>query len=193
MWPKSFLPALAVSLTFHAVAGFSLYSHGHASSTVEPFTISYVQIPSAPSRALTISQPQPESARRASRSHPARRRMISLPSTGSVRSSAELLTDPATGKIFSAYFSVIKKKIHDTAQSSYAGARHAGQATLLFVLNSDGSLEKAWLAENETSANDAGRKFAVDCIQKATPFPSFPKELDLKKISFSISVIFEEL
>ncbi len=126
--------------------------------------------------------------------HPRFRKSVAGLTGTAVRGSAELLADPQVGRVFSNYFSRIKNKIVKTAKSGYsAGGLERGKTTLVFILRSDGSLDGVNVTDDRSDASAAAKKFAVDCVKKASPFPSFPEELKLNKISFSISVLFEEL
>ena len=103
------------------------------------------------------------------------------PATG-----ADLLADPQTGKVFIGYFNVLKRKIDQTVRRDYERAEMVGKGsvTLFFVLNSDGSLAAASALDGQSDAGLLAKDFAVQCLKKASPFDSFPKELaGLKQIS----------
>lgn len=108
-----------------------------------------------------------------------------------VRESSDFLMDPKNGKIFVDYFMKIKEKITRTIQKRYAienGVK--GSVELLFVLNSHGRLENAWVSKEKTDADEAARTFALECLKAAAPFNPFPKELGSEKISFNVAVFF---
>lgn len=112
---------------------------------------------------------------------------------GGVKESTELLTDPVRGKVFLSYFSKVKERIHAAVRKEAASVG-IGQGTvaLNFVLWADGSLERVSVMERGSDAAATDKDFAVKCVKEAAPFGLFPKELDLAKISFSVTLLFEE-
>lgn len=110
-----------------------------------------------------------------------------------IRSSAELLADPQKGKVFSSYFSKLKEKIQQTIRKRYSRASVGeGSVSLVFVLRADGSLENILVRQGESSAAALAKAFAVECVRGSAPFKPFPKELDLLKISFSLTMSFDQ-
>lgn len=193
--------ALAASLLVHAAAVAPFSARGPETSRVkkEAVMISYVVYPKTtePARAAR-SAPRPVD------SAPIKEMAVSAPKVRQiqyprpqtpkpvVRKSAELLTDPQSGEIFLGYFEEIKQKIHQTVQKKYARKNPGeGIVSLVFILRVDGSLENVVIVPRESSASPAVQKFAVECIQASAPFGPFPKELDLQRISFNVTVLFD--
>ena len=110
-----------------------------------------------------------------------------------VRESAELLTDPQMGRVFHAYFVRLKEKIHQVIRRDSGEQPGSGSVALLFILRSDGTLDKVSVLDGGSSAGTAMRGFAVNCVKASAPFDPFPKELDPAKISFRITIRFSEL
>ena len=111
-----------------------------------------------------------------------------------IQDSAELLTDPHRGQIFSGYFERIKERIHQTIQRKYSqGAFGEGSVSLIFVLRSDGNLESTVVIKKQTDADTVAQNFALDCLKESAPFGPFPEELGLQKISFNVTVLFDHL
>ena len=129
------------------------------------------------------------SARAAPRPSPAVRKAVA---PAPVSSSAELLSDPKSGKIFSGYFEAIKKKIHHRALDRYSrGGAGQGSVTLYFILASDGRVDAVSVSERQSGTDPAVGEFAIECLKTSSPFPAFPKGLNAKKIAFSVTLLFE--
>ena len=113
--------------------------------------------------------------------------------TQNVRSGSELLADPQKGKIFLDYFTVIKERVQRRVEKKYEKERlDRGDVALVFVLRSDGDLVKVYAVDKESDANDKVKEFAKQCVKECSPFPKFPKELGMEKISFNLSILFAE-
>lgn len=117
-----------------------------------------------------------------------------VPAQETIKSSAELLTDPQKGRVFENYFVAVKSQIHEVVRKRYTRSG-VGQGTvsLVFVLASDGSLENVFVADKLSDADLLLKIFAKNCVRDAAPFARFPTELDLPKISFNITVLFEDV
>lgn len=184
--------ALAASLLVHAAAVAPFSSRRSETSRVEKeaVMISYVIYPKINPRPV-VSTPIKEVAVSAPKVRQIQYPRPEIPKPA-LRKSAELLTDPQSGEIFSGYFEEIKKKIHQTVQKKYARKNPGeGIVSLVFILRMDGSLENVVIVPRESSAIPAVQKFAVECIQESAPFGPFPKELDLQRISFNVTVLFD--
>lgn len=111
-----------------------------------------------------------------------------------VSSSAELLADPQKGVIFLDYYGRIKEKIQGRVRQSYSPqTMGGGSVTLIFVLKSDGQLERVLVDSQASRASQAAIDFAGACVRSSAPFTAFPKELDSSKISFRVTVVLDEL
>ena len=109
------------------------------------------------------------------------------------RTSAEILADPAKGKIFIGYFAEVKKKIQKTLLERYAH-RYSGRGsvTLAFVLNAHGQVENVIVASKDEQADEMLQDLAVQCLRKSAPFGNFPQNLESQKITFNITIFFDE-
>ncbi len=115
-----------------------------------------------------------------------------FPKRAAMRESAELLTDPQTGKVFHGYFVRLKEKIHQVIRRDSGGHSGGGSVSLAFILRPDGTLDKVSVMEKGSTAGADMRSFAVNCVKASAPFDPFPKELDPGKISFHITIRFHE-
>ena len=108
-----------------------------------------------------------------------------------VKTSADYLANPRTGKVFVGYFSEIKRKIQTTLVDRFARRTPGtGHVTLLFTLNSEGWIEKVTVMSRETEADEALQGLAIQCLRESAPFRKFPPELDSPRLVFSITVYF---
>jgi len=195
----------AVSLALHALVGAPRYLSLPRSQDAheEEIQISYVIPPPvnaepehAPKAKNKGIKPEEALVLRPAATHPRAERQVkqkprALPA---ISTSTELLSNPETGKIFSGYFNTIKKKIHHRVLSKYS--HHSvgqGSVSLFFILDSNGKMDSVSVIERQSEADQAVKDFATECLKEASPFPPFPTALDLRKISFSVTLMFEDL
>ena len=108
-----------------------------------------------------------------------------------VPKSVDLLSDPRKGKEFVNYFSVLKEKIAETIRKNYFQENQGmGSVCLVFILRADGSLENTWVDEEESTADNVAKNFAMASLKASAPFAAFPKNWSCNKISFSVTVFF---
>ncbi len=109
------------------------------------------------------------------------------------QTSSELLTDPVKGKIFVGYFGSVKHSIQDLLMSKYSKKSIGhGSVCLFFVLNDKGALERVSVVDKESTGDEYLRELAVQCLRDAAPFGAFPSSLGADRISFSVTIYFEE-
>jgi outer membrane biosynthesis protein TonB len=204
--------AFAASLSFHALAIFSLGKYAPWSSNQgfaeDAILISYVE----PLASLPNASPAPApkevlrkvapAAKKAVPSRPgpevaARRKGIKPyypPEPPAPKSGADFLTDPVKGRILADYFGLVKRRIDATARKRYSEAELGmGTVSLAFTLNADGTLAAVSVAEKQTKAPVDVRNFAVRCVRETAPFIAFPPELDVPYIAFNVTLLFDEL
>lgn len=110
-----------------------------------------------------------------------------------VKSEGTMPTDPKKGKILSNYFGLVKQRIRQTVEKSYSRENLGrGNIMVTFVLKSDGTLVKVFPAQRSSGADELMKYFAVRCIRQCSPFPRFPKELGMDRITFNLSIQFDE-
>ncbi|GEM_PF-1726885 len=116
------------------------------------------------------------------------------PAPPAPKKAADLLMDPVRGRVFANYFSLIKRRIDDTVRKRYSQTEIGrGTVSLVFALNADGTLAAVSVAEKQTKASADVRDFAVRCVRETAPFVAFPSELDVPRIAFNVTVLFDEL
>jgi len=198
---KGPLIALTASLLVHAaVVAVPFSAHGPKADRAEneAVMISYVIYPKtadpvqpkpvskpavlAPNKGVAVTTPKVRQIQYAPPAKP----------KPAVRNSAELLVDPQSGKVFLGYFETIKRRINETVKKKYSRENPGqGAVSLIFVLRAAGGLENVAIIPKESNADPAVRNFAVDCIKESVPFAPFPKELELQKISFNVTILFD--
>ncbi|MFH0762754.1 MAG: hypothetical protein V1925_02565 [Candidatus Omnitrophota bacterium] len=88
------------------------------------------------------------------------------------------------------YYQIVREKIKRAAFRNYNG-REIGQVTLSFIISNEGSLQKIFLMEEDSSGSLYLREIAVNSVNSASPFPRFPKELDYSCLLFRLPIEFE--
>ena len=112
---------------------------------------------------------------------------IAPPKTG-----VEMLADPKKGKIYLSYFGQMKKKIQKTLLERFARRTSGkGNVTLLFVVNSEGFLEKVSISPKDAREDEMLRDMAVQCLQEAAPFGAFPPDLGSDRLAFTVTFLFD--
>lgn len=218
MFPKTAAIFFSVSLALHGFFAASIDYPRFLGESDGPHFVQIEYIQSRPSSPAVISQEKPP-ARAVVQAplEPAKPKIVELPASAvspkelprrssaskplmkearrpvAIRRSEDLLADPKKGKLFAAYFAKIKEKIQNTVQRKYSyESLGGGSVTLLFVLDSGGSLEAVSTLEKQSTGNNEIREFAMRCVRDSAPFGTFPKELHLSRISFNLTVLFEE-
>lgn len=88
------------------------------------------------------------------------------------------------------YYQIVREKIRRSAYQNYTGSE-TGEVYIAFVTSSDGDLRRARLVEEKSSASSYLKNVALSSVKNASPFPSFPKELDYPELSFNVAISFE--
>ncbi|OGW82384.1 MAG: hypothetical protein A3C47_02360 [Omnitrophica bacterium RIFCSPHIGHO2_02_FULL_51_18] len=141
-----------------------------------------------------ITPPKELPAQRKPGRKPIHQPVLSPKPAAAVWRSEDLLADPEKGRVFASYFAKIKEKIQNIVQRKYSYQNIGdGSVTLLFVLDSDGSLERVSVLEKQSTGDSHVKDFAMQCVRDSAPFGRFPKDLNLGKISFNLTILFEEI
>jgi hypothetical protein len=89
------------------------------------------------------------------------------------------------------YVQAVREKIRRAASSRYRVPSRGGEVFLHFVLLSDGSLSAVKIVHDRSCPDEKLRQLAREAIEYASPFESFPQDLDYKQLSFSVVISFE--
>ena len=203
---KDLKPFLITSLVAHGIVGAAFFSNILEEKTAEKnvVEITYISRPAGESPKALLQPALP--AKKWPRNKVGPKKINEIKTSRSVQVAAPLninstvapeasyfLTDPQRGKSYLSYFSHVKEKVSEVVKRQYRRrGSFEGVVALLFVLNKEGGLEGVSVIGDQTTAADVARVFAVQCLENAAPFGAFPKELDSQKISFSITIIFND-
>lgn len=88
------------------------------------------------------------------------------------------------------YYQVVREKIRRAAYQNY-NRNETGEVYLTFVISNAGYLKEVRLVEEKTQAADYLKEIALTSVRNASPFPSFPKELDYSQLTFNVVISFE--
>jgi len=106
------------------------------------------------------------------------------------------ITLPAVdlGKIDSpsyiSYYQIVREKIRRAAYQNY-NRNDTGEVYVTFIISDSGYLKDVRLVEEKSLAADYLKETALNSVRNASPFPSFPKELDYSQLSFNVVISFE--
>lgn len=98
--------------------------------------------------------------------------------------------DKINNPSYISYYQLVREKIRRAAYQNYSRAE-TGEVYLSFIISSGGSLKQVQLRQDKSSPDAYLRDIAQRSIKEASPFPSFPKELDYPQLSFNVVISFE--
>lgn len=221
MRPSSLTIAAFVSVTVHAAAFANLafpWAPKRAPETIlvsivdfsvpEPKAIAYPRQPKKTAAQAEKSSKAPTSPAKSPPKDPGGLLAVSLakkeikpapakpsppPVPDEPRSSAELLRDPKNGRVFYNYFTMVRERIQSTVRDKYSEKEEGtGAVALLFVLRADGTLERVNVIDDQTDAPSPLKNFARECVRETAPFVGFPQDLAVERISFNLTILFDE-
>jgi len=89
------------------------------------------------------------------------------------------------------YYQSIREKIRQLVEKNYMSFLDYGEVCLHFVLTSDGKLLEIRVLEERSTNNPQLKEIVKRSVREASPFSSFPEDLNLKELSFNVTVSFE--
>mgnify|MGYP001570792000 FL=1 len=100
--------------------------------------------------------------------------------------------DPA----YLGYRDILRKKIQDAVyyysdKYFYFDNPHEGKVFVFFIVYSNGALREVLIQDNKSTQNELLRKIALIAIQRASPFDTFPAELNYDERAFNLEISFE--
>jgi len=90
------------------------------------------------------------------------------------------------------YYHYIREAIRRSLEKTYRPDHAEGEIVAAFVLNRNGRLRNLRGAGGRSSRDPFLRRLSMESIKRAAPFKSFPEGLELKEISFSLTVVFKK-
>lgn len=91
-----------------------------------------------------------------------------------------------------AYYDLIRERIKVYVTSYYRKFAEEGSVEVIFLLDNYGRLKKYHANEINSSQSNYLKTIALRSVKAAAPFPPFPKILNRKELSFSITIIFQK-
>jgi TonB family protein len=98
--------------------------------------------------------------------------------------------DKINNASYISYYQIVREKIRRSAYQNY-GKAETGEVYASFIITREGFMRDVRLVESKSSENTYLRETALKSISDASPFPSFPKELDYPQLSFNVVISFE--
>ncbi|MFH1888880.1 MAG: energy transducer TonB [Candidatus Omnitrophota bacterium] len=98
--------------------------------------------------------------------------------------------DKIDNPLYISYYQIVREKIRRAAYQNYTRTE-TGEVYLSFLISQDGSLKTIKFIEEKSSPSSYLNQTALKSIKDASPFPSFPKELDYPQLSFNVVISFE--
>jgi outer membrane biosynthesis protein TonB len=89
------------------------------------------------------------------------------------------------------YYQYIREKIRLFLKKNYVAEYDQGDVGISFALTQSGELASLSINERVSSDDPFLRHLACDSIKTSTPFKPFPKGINQKQISFSLTVVFK--
>jgi periplasmic protein TonB len=90
------------------------------------------------------------------------------------------------------YYQLIREQIRRRLKDNYKSYHGDGDVMLTFILNSNGSVSSVVIDPSASTDNKALQNIAVSSINEASPYPGFPKTLNLARMSFSLQISFKK-
>lgn len=90
------------------------------------------------------------------------------------------------------YYQLIREKIRRQLKIKYRDYSAEGEIQVAFALAADGRLESVAIDRAKSSPDERLVTIAESSVRSASPFPPFPKAVDLPKMSFNLAVSFKK-
>ncbi|MFA6321760.1 MAG: energy transducer TonB [Candidatus Omnitrophota bacterium] len=103
----------------------------------------------------------------------------------------QIISSEASGS-YSNYYKLIREKIVHKVEYNYKDYYRNGDVSLFFTLKLDGSLDRIDVDIDKSTKDRRLIDVAIKSLQQASPFPPFPKELNVPKASFDLTISFKK-
>ena len=103
----------------------------------------------------------------------------------------EIKCDPKSDEYVS-YYQVIRERMMQKLKNLYRYHYRKGDVHLLFNLRSDGSLTRFDIDRAKSTKDKTLVNIVTTSLKQASPFPHFPKGLDIPDVSFNVVISFKE-
>lgn len=95
------------------------------------------------------------------------------------------------GEAYDDYYNVIRERIIRELEHNYRTRYHFGEVSLFFTLRSNGLLEKIDVDLDNSTKDKCLIDITILSIQRASPFPPFPKGINTARLPFSLIILFK--
>lgn len=107
--------------------------------------------------------------------------------------SQEILQKASEEKsLYLGYYQGIREKIRRIVNHNYYNYSKVGEIFISFILGSDGDLKDIEFIGDKSDPDKDLMKIVFNSVKEASPFPSFPKDLNRKHLSFNVLISFEK-
>jgi len=89
------------------------------------------------------------------------------------------------------YYELIREKIKKTVARNYTQFREEGMVEVAFTLDRRGRLKDLIIDKLKSASSASLHKTALRSIERAAPFPAFPRLLKRDDLTFAIAIIFK--
>ena len=182
----TFRTALAISAVIHSVLFVPLYRIT-SNEVNKPVVVDYVRIKEPEVKVVAApDRPLPK---------PAESAEVEIKKKVSLKEARELAKSQAplrNKKDYINYYQLVREKIRQCLKERYGRSYGEGDVALIFILHSNGSLASVDVERASSVPDRILIQLAVLSIKEASPFPPFPKELALPKMSFDLMVSFKK-
>lgn len=90
------------------------------------------------------------------------------------------------------YYHYLREAIRDRLEKEYRSGYGEGAVCVSFTLNQTGELANINIVEGRVPVDPSLKGVAYNSVKKISPFKSFPKNLTLKQISFTLTIVFKK-
>ena len=105
-----------------------------------------------------------------------------------IREEAVLRASP----VYANYYQLIRETIRQKLKNYYKTVDAKGDVVLAFILTSSGALTDIDVDRLKSVQDASLIRIATESVKEASPFPPFPKELSVSKMSFDLTISFKK-
>ena len=90
------------------------------------------------------------------------------------------------------YYQLMREKVRRRLKRNYVYRSREGEVSLNFVLDSGGNILSCSADQSRSASDRVLLETAKKSLRESSPFPPFPKDIDLPKMSFNLTVVFKK-
>ena len=96
-----------------------------------------------------------------------------------------------TSKGYINYYQLIRETIRQRLKNYYKTVNAKGDVALTFILTSNGTLAAIDVDDSKSVRDPSLIQITMKSVKESSPFPPFPKELSVPKMSFDLTISFK--